>query len=230
MAESMLDAIGSFFGRSAEAAVWSNEPTPTLYAEEEAAVDRAVPKRKLEFARGRAAARAALSALGVRSQAIPAGPQRAPVWPEGYVGSITHCDGLIAAVAADEAHLAAIGLDAEPARPLPPETRARVLHPAEMSEDPVMETVVFSAKESIHKAIFPLTGVWLDFLDVEVSLDQERGCFSVGPAGAVGPVGRASADDTFPPELLLLEGRYARTNEFVVTGCFIPGSAYESPM
>jgi 4'-phosphopantetheinyl transferase EntD len=227
LAESLVRATGSLFGRSAEVSVWSGGSRPTLFPEEEAAIQRAVPKRRLEFAQGRAVAREALLALGVRGQAIPVGPNRAPEWPEGYVGSITHCEGFVAAVAANEDRLAAVGLDAEPARPLPPETRALVLHASELSDDPVMETLVFSTKEAIHKAIFPLTGAWLDFLDVEVTLDHQRGRFSVGPAGRVGS---SSVGDVIPPELRRIRGRFVRAGDVVVTGCLVPGPNYEGSL
>jgi 4'-phosphopantetheinyl transferase EntD len=37
--------------------------------------------------------------------------------------------------------------------------------------------VIFSAKDSIYKAWFPLTGRWLGFDDAVITIDAEGGCF-----------------------------------------------------
>jgi 4'-phosphopantetheinyl transferase EntD len=64
------------------------EPSP-LYPEEAVHVERAVEKRRRDFALGRACARRALAVLDDRPPtAILVGEERAPVWPEGIVGSI----------------------------------------------------------------------------------------------------------------------------------------------
>ena len=87
-----------------------------LWPDEAAAVARAIPKRRGEFAQGRSAARAAMGLLGHPPMAIPAGSDRAPIWPKGLVGSITHTNGLCAAALSQNA--AALGIDAEQAVPL----------------------------------------------------------------------------------------------------------------
>src|SRR5204862_697538 len=115
----LQSVIRRLFPGEVAVAVWEGDEEPPLYPEETAAVVRAVPKRAAEFARGRACARAALAQLGVSSAPLPVGPERAPIWPEGFVGSVTHCRGLVAAVAARSARVSALGLDAEPAGALP---------------------------------------------------------------------------------------------------------------
>jgi len=205
-------AVRNLFPRDVSVSLWSGQEMPELCREETEFTQRSVPKRRLEFARGRAAARHALSELGVPRQAIPVGPGRQPTWPEGFVGSITHCEGLVAAVAASAVHLSALGIDAEPARALPPETRELVLHDSEMSPDPLMEMMVFSAKESIHKALYPATEAWMDFLDVELRVDRVESTFVAVPKH-----GRPKP----PTELGLLRGRFALVFGFVVTGCWI---------
>ncbi|MEX2466343.1 MAG: hypothetical protein WD995_05500, partial [Gemmatimonadota bacterium] len=121
-------ALGEILPAGAAVAVWSGLPGGAQEAEsllgptEREAVRNAVPKRRIEFARGRHCARAALVRAGWDRGfvEIPVGAERQPVWPAGFTGSITHCDGLVAAVATRLGpNLTAIGLDAEPARPLP---------------------------------------------------------------------------------------------------------------
>jgi enterobactin synthetase component D / holo-[acyl-carrier protein] synthase len=193
------------------ASVWDSAGEPDLYPEESALVERALQSRKIEFARGRACARDALGQLGRSPGPIMVGESREPLWPHGFVGSITHCDGLVMAVAASTDNLHGIGLDAEPANPLPLSTRPLLLHPSEMFSDrrrPILETVVFSAKESIHKALFPSSRVWMDFLEVEVELDVDKGTYQVRAA--------ATADLT-DPYLDALAGRFVLVSGYVIT-------------
>ena len=198
-------------------AIWAGDAEPALYPEEARSVEGVVDKRAREFRRGRACAREALASLGLPPVALPVGPDRAPVWPPGYIGSITHCSGLVAAVAARTGEAPALGVDAEIARALPGDTRSRLLHPSErrIDADPVLETVVFSAKEAIHKALFPLSGVRMDFLDVVVRLDHERGRFAVAAA----PDAASSA-----PRLSELQGRFAVVGGFVLTLTYLGGT------
>lgn len=192
-----------------------------LYPEEVLAVSGAVASRRSEFARGRACARHALSLLGCAPSPIMVGRGRQPVWPSGFLGSITHCEGLAAAVAAPVDRIVAIGLDAERARPLPAEVRSLILNPSERTSDPesILETVVFSAKECVHKAIYPLHAIWLDFLDVEVRLDPKAKTFRVAAAE-----GRSRET----PGLGTLRGRFDVVERYILAVCSA-AAAGESP-
>lgn len=139
-------------------------------------IARAVPLRIREFATGRLLAREALAAVGGPTVALPSGPDRRPLWPTGFVGSITHCSGLCAAVVASSGDLAGIGVDAEPHGPLPNGVLSAVARPAELEQigrlppGLAWDRVLWSAKESVFKSVFPTDGRWRDFLDVEVIL------------------------------------------------------------
>ncbi|MEU3336791.1 4'-phosphopantetheinyl transferase family protein [Streptomyces sp. NPDC002144] len=161
------------------------EPAP-LYPEEAAVVAQAVPKRRREFALVRACARRAMEKLGVPPQPVLPGERGAPVWPAGLVGSMTHCEGYSAAALVRAADLASLGIDAEPHGPLPDGVLDAVSLPGEadrlrrlVDEHPEVhwDRLLFSAKESVYKAWFPLTGRWLEFTeaDLEVSLDAGEG-------------------------------------------------------
>ena len=67
----------------------------------------------------RACAREALARLGVPAQPIPTGSRGEPLWPDGIVGSITHCDGYRACAVAAAADWLTIGVDAELDESLP---------------------------------------------------------------------------------------------------------------
>ncbi len=137
------------------------------------AVERAVPSRRTEFASARECARAALGRLHPAWGTIPV-PRRddgAPQWPEGVVGAISHCDGLHAAAVAPEDGIGALGIDVEPARPLPASVAELVLNDSErrsLAASGAIDTVGFSLKEALFKTWWPRTGTWLDFSEAEV--------------------------------------------------------------
>lgn len=159
----------------------------TLFPGEEEAVGRAVEKRRREFATGRACARRALARLGVAPQPIPIGLGGAPQWPDGIVGSITHCDGFRGCAVARATDLLAIGVDAEPNRPMPRGLIADIAGRQELiwvarltHEIPGIhwDRLLFCMKEAIFKAWFPRAGSSLGFDDAIVSVDPARGTFS----------------------------------------------------
>ncbi|MEU8576569.1 4'-phosphopantetheinyl transferase family protein [Streptomyces asoensis] len=163
-----------------------------LYPQEEALVARAVAKRRREFTVVRACARRAMEKLGVPAQPVLPGERGAPQWPEGLTGSMTHCAGYCAAALVRATDLASLGIDAEPHEPLPAGVLSAVALPAEQerlgrlaAERPEVhfDRLLFSAKESVYKAWFPLTREWLDFSEADIDL------VPAGPAGAAGPAG-----------------------------------------
>jgi 4'-phosphopantetheinyl transferase EntD len=182
-----------------------------LFPGEERLVASAVPSRRAEFAAGRACARAALRMLGVTEAAILADEQRAPRWPDGVVGSITHCGGFTAAAVALRRDVALLGIDAE-LRGALDDTELVVSDGERRRAAAVLgadaDRVLFSAKESIFKAWYPATGRWLDFLDVAVAVERD-GTFTVEPGEHLSPGDRAL--------LTGLRGRFAVDAQRVFT-------------
>ncbi|MGH3377385.1 MAG: 4'-phosphopantetheinyl transferase family protein [Actinoallomurus sp.] len=157
-----------------------------LFPEEEAVVARAVDKRRREFTTARGCARKALATLGLPPSPIVPGERGAPAWPAGVVGSMTHCDGFRAAAVAREERVRTVGLDAEPNGPLPEGVREAIATPTEIDwlaerdgdgSGVFWDRLIFSAKESIYKAWFPLTHLWLDFEEAIVTPDPAAGTF-----------------------------------------------------
>jgi 4'-phosphopantetheinyl transferase EntD len=155
------------------------------------------PRRLLEFSAGREHAKRALGELGLTSPEIAVGAGRAPLWPAGYVGSISHGGDLVVAVAATATRMRSIGVDLEPDVALDADLVRRVCRPEEVARVPASVALsrwaklVFSAKESVYKCIAPLTGVFLEFEDVEILFDAGREQFLArghGPAaGLIAP-------------------------------------------
>ena len=164
---------------------WMWETPGTL--QEEYLVERAVIKRKREFRAGRHAARFLFESLKIEHPHLLKGIQREPAWPNGWVGSISHTQGICMVILASQSDYLSIGLDAEQATPLNPELTEMICRPEEIDAlralrvrtgtDLALEKMVFSAKESIHKTYFPLNHHTLDFLDARIDLDWERQAF-----------------------------------------------------
>ena len=190
----------------------------TLLPQEQQFLARAVPKRVHEFAGGRACARAALAQLGFNGIALPVGAARAPVWPPGITGSITHTGGFCAAVVATTTRLRALGLDVEVADSVKPHLWPRICGPEELatlqSTDPqgaiAAATLLFSAKEAFYKCQHFLTGQWLGFCDVSISVEADE--FTVRPTRTL----EISQHSPGP-----WQGRYRREAGMVMTGVCI---------
>ncbi|AQS67085.1 4'-phosphopantetheinyl transferase [Streptomyces pactum] len=162
-------------------------PDAPLLDGEPEVVSRAVEERRREFAAVRRCARRALADLGVGPVSILPGERGAPVWPEGLVGSMTHCDGYQgAAVARVSDGVLAIGVDAEPHLPLPDGAlrlvgleaeRLRIADMARLDPGVDWDRLLFSMKECVYKAWFPLTRRWLGFEQADITIEYE-GTFS----------------------------------------------------
>ncbi|GHJ56781.1 hypothetical protein Nm8I071_60880 [Nonomuraea sp. TT08I-71] len=202
----------------AAAADWTGALLP---AERACLGERAVASRRRDFTAGRVCARRALVGLGLPATPVPAAPDRAPVWPPGVVGAITHTRDYCAAAAARASEVRAVGLDAERHRDLTPGVRRKVCLPEEEADlvrlpaGVAWPTVLFSAKETVYKVWHPLVGTWLDFADARVTLDPDAGTFTA----RIAPARLAAAPVTDPP--LSIAGRFAVDAELVRTAAVL---------
>jgi 4'-phosphopantetheinyl transferase EntD len=162
-------------------------PDVDLFPEEEAVVRNSVDKRRQEFATARWCARQAMGRLGYPPAPILPGRRGEPRWPDGLVGSITHCTGYRGAVLAEQAKVTTVGIDAEPNEGLTNGLLEAVSLAAErnrvaglLRDHPgvAWDRMLFSAKESVYKAWYPLTATWLDFGDADIIIDPRNGTFT----------------------------------------------------
>jgi 4'-phosphopantetheinyl transferase EntD len=210
---------------SACAEMFSDAPESTMFSIEAAAVEGAVAERRREFGTVRYCARKALLEIGVPAVPVLPDVDRAPRWPVGVVGSMTHCAGYRAAVVARSRELCSVGIDAEPHAAVPEaaldlilrdEERARLLALADARPDLHWERILFCAKEAVYKAWFPLTRRWLDFVDVSTTLHLD-GTFQA-QLYARGP---RDAD----VDLYGFNGRWAVDHGLVAAATSVPRSA-----
>jgi 4'-phosphopantetheinyl transferase EntD len=159
-----------------------------LLSEESLHVERSVLKRKREFTAGRNCLRRALMLLGHPEVAIGVGSSREPLLPSGFAGSITHTDKYCAAAILREKVGVSIGIDAEPMESLDQEVIDLILRPLEKRHANDLQLyypgfpwarMMFSAKESFHKALFRVWPVMLDFLDAELQIEPTSGRFDL---------------------------------------------------
>ncbi|HSU62645.1 MAG TPA: 4'-phosphopantetheinyl transferase superfamily protein [Burkholderiales bacterium] len=134
--------------------------------------------RQSIFDLGRACAAELLAELGSGETSVAMAADRSPVWPQGYVGSITHTDELLGVAVARRKDFRSIGIDAEAI--VQPDTtveidelcmgeRERALRDSAGIDRQTFSSLCFSAKESFFKCLYPLTGVWFDFQDAEIA-------------------------------------------------------------
>lgn len=160
--------------------------TGYLLPEEEQFVEQSAEKRRIDFSTGRYCARQALEQLINIKPPILQGKGREPLWPDGVVGSISHSGKLTGAVVALKKEVTAMGFDIETIGDIKPDMWNMIFHDTEqqliqskLAEADVWATLLFSVKEAFYKLQYPLTGQFVDFLDIAISENNGRLCFMV---------------------------------------------------
>lgn len=132
---------------------------------------------------GRRVAHELLRRLECADMAIVRGSLGNPIWPEGIAGSIAHDEETAVAVAARSGVVGSVGVDIEPASPLPDGLRDLVAAPGDRlgGLDPgIAGRILFAVKEAVYKASFPLDGRVLGFEDIAVDLEAGKAVTSYG--------------------------------------------------
>lgn len=191
----------------------------------------AVPVRRLHFRAGRHCALVALERL---SPGLPRGPieradSGAPVWPSDVVGSITHTHGFVSAAVGLASQVQGVGIDSEQ---IVSSERARAVttrvawsselaHARQAGMDRLQAlTLVFSAKESIFKCLYPLTGVRFYYHDARIErVDRDTRTFCARLVKALSP--------RFPADTVI-EGRFDVTDTLAHTGVCLLGQPVSS--
>jgi 4'-phosphopantetheinyl transferase EntD len=151
-----------------------------LHPAEEVAVARAVPKRRREFSTGRACAKQALAELGIVIDSLPRLDEGPPAWPGGVVGAITHSNAWGAAVVARSIDALGVGIDIELAGRMSERAARYALSQTELdacARHPLGPAaawiLMFSAKESIYKCLYPTVRRFIGFMEAEITLHDD---------------------------------------------------------
>ena len=175
------DQLRGWFGPDAGICVSFNSEK-SLYPGEQAFVNGAVPQRRSEFSTGRWCAREAMKAIGLAPSPIPVGLRRAPLWPEGVTGSISHVGAISAAVVGLSCWYTGIGIDlVEIASAIPTVAAAEAFLISPQEKDlPFTAAGIdpgvlrFSAKESVIKAVSREADRWIEFTEIQVQFTESR--------------------------------------------------------
>jgi 4'-phosphopantetheinyl transferase EntD len=125
----------------------------------------------------RIVARELLAEFGHAEAPVPKHTSGAPIWPAGIVGSMAHDDRIAVAAVARQRDFGAVGIDVEPATPLPADMLALVATAPELTglaDDPLSGRLLFAIKEAVYKAAYPLDGTFLEFHDITVDLVAKK--------------------------------------------------------
>jgi len=145
-------------------------------------------KRRAEFTLGRICAHGALSRFGLESEPILRNPEtREPCWPDSIFGSITHSAGFAAVAVGLKNEIQGVGIDLESLsrsvnfnikRQVCVDSELEWLEslPAEQANRALR--IIFSAKESIFKCLYPGTKTYLSFKDAAVTINEPEKNFS----------------------------------------------------
>jgi enterobactin synthetase component D len=170
-------------------------------------------KRSADYRRGRDAAARALHRAGhpsAHTTVIRADADGCPVWPHGFVGSISHSDSIAVAVAVRRESARSVGIDVEAIRTRSRDFFERVMRPEDHRSLPAGQslaltaTAFFSIREAVYKCVFPIVRQRMDWFDCGLSVDWNTRTFAariltdVSTARPGELFGRfRSTDDTF---------------------------------
>ncbi len=150
---------------------------------ERASLPSSLTERRRASGAARIVARQLLEQFGHHGHAVPRGVDGEPLWPAGMTGSLAHDDEFAVAAVGRTQDLGAIGIDVEPAIPLPHEMIGLVFTPGELdrlTNTRLVDRVIFAAKEAVYKAAFPLNRTFLEFQDIDVDLEGLRASTRAG--------------------------------------------------
>jgi 4'-phosphopantetheinyl transferase EntD len=148
-------------------------------------------RRRQESAFARALAHEMLARRGVRNGEIARHEKGFPIWPRGWVGSLSHSSGWVAAIQGRGAALRGVGVDIESPTRMRPAMWAHIMTAGERETLAVFDqaeaarhaTAVFGAKEALFKTLSPAGVAIPGFLEVEI-VWQGAGRFEARCPGA----------------------------------------------
>ncbi|HYZ21626.1 MAG TPA: 4'-phosphopantetheinyl transferase superfamily protein [Rhodopila sp.] len=167
----------------------------------QSAIEHSVPRRRSEYVAGRRCAVRALELSHLQAPlhvgTVGRRADRSPIWPAGRVGSITHTGSYAAAAVSGCDRVRSVGIDSEI---LLGREHAADLGSFMGSDEEIRRaatafgcrrlgiTVLFSAKESLFKCLFPVVAVLFDFPDVQlIDADAAQGTVTLEVRSVLGP-------------------------------------------
>lgn len=146
-------------------------------------LNSAVDKRQAHFLAGRIAAASGLAHMGATQLDVGFDHERVPIWPLDYCGSISHTEGIAISVCARCDMFHSVGIDIETAGDranmeaiipiaVTKEEVALFTQNANSTSPQFAALVIFSAKEALYKTLYPVLGMFIDYLEVALTAYQ----------------------------------------------------------
>lgn len=138
-------------------------------------------KRKIEYSTGRKCALEAIQLVDPSWSVVPGiHKDGSPQWPKGFTGSITHSRGIVLAIVGKTSDFDSVGVDIE--KIVLTERAAKLISRIATEyrtfnniSQSVLFSIIFSGKEALFKALYPLTRNRFYFKDAEIiSIDMEN--------------------------------------------------------
>jgi len=219
-----VNPFSSIFPPFVASAVCRDGGCQSLHPEELALIRGVAPSRAGEFATGRVCAHRVLTDLEIKAGPLLVGANGAPEWPKGIAGSISHTTGCCVAAACRLEDAIGLGIDVEEVDAVTSDIVSILCTEAErdwVGPCPCRWelALLFSAKESLFKGYHPLTGYFLEYSDVEVTLERATNRFSARLVNERSP--SILGERVFP-------GCYRIDHRFVYTGLVLQGCAAAS--
>ena len=172
--------------------------------------------RKHNFVAGRYCAIQAAKKLGLSLPAFGNAETREPLWPKGFTGSISHSKSLAISCVSDSSQYQSMGIDAEE---IIRSTMAEKISGTVATQEELDYlnsfkldfgfTLLFSAKEALFKALFPLGRKYIDFKEaILIDIDQQKKTFQLR---------LASKDPAYQAYLGIYQGQYSIVDNNLVS-------------
>ncbi|MBC7531438.1 MAG: 4'-phosphopantetheinyl transferase superfamily protein [Oligoflexus sp.] len=152
-------------------------------------LERAIHKRQIEYLLGRLCIKQCFQGFGVEPMIVAMGEDRSPVWPDSWVGSISHSKGQVVAVLSSKENYSGLGIDLEalidnPSSALQTQICCDSMELIELQtalsiNEQEALTLIFSSKESLYKLIFPRYRRFFGFQAAKVQYSIEKGLEAV---------------------------------------------------
>jgi 4'-phosphopantetheinyl transferase EntD len=151
-------------------------------------IRRAVIKRRSEYLAGRFCCQDVLKKLGANSTSVSTGKGRLPLWPLGYIGSLSHSGNRAIAVIGECDKVNFIGVDIEKyvtgilfeiVNEVISSEESNYLKSLPLNYELGL-LLIFSAKESLFKALYSKVGFYFDFHSASIfNINVNKGFFEV---------------------------------------------------
>ncbi len=152
-------------------ATLSKKTLGILQPAEKRLIKNSVLKRQQDFATGRWCVKQLFKELNINSTAILSGTAGEPIWPKQICGSISHTTEAYCAAIAYKKSFISIGIDIEQRnRIISDDAIQHFMNPNEMKNNTNQEyaKIIFSAKESVFKLLYPIIRKKFYFQDVSI--------------------------------------------------------------